>query len=123
MNSTNNWLNALPQDKQEKVFGAMRHIGEVCYPAESNSLPGDVLAVGGGGFDKALPCEVLSFFLRCLREGNSPVDAAEASKDYSRQLIQSHNAQRPNDLNWGRWQGAGDAKVDWALRIVLNASN
>ena len=51
-----------------------------------------------------------------IRKGTPPSEAAESAKKEAKLWIEKHNARRPKDINWKRWDGAVDSVIDNALR-------
>lgn len=56
--------------------------------------------------------------LDALRKGKSIDEAGAYAKEEARKIIKKHNAQRPKDVTWQRWDGAADAKIDATLAVL-----
>ena len=117
------WLDTLGA-KKEDVFAAMRSIRKFAdmYARRANDRTAPGGQVGGAAaFDEFLKAEALSEILRGVSRGMTPEAAAEAAKGYAKEMVHKHNA-RSKDVSWKRWPGGADDKVDWAMRMLTNAS-
>lgn len=82
---------------------------------------GQGLAVGAEYIGYRWNADAIRDFRNRLRKGENPQEASEAVKKTAREGIKQHNARRPKDVNWARWDGAVDSAIESALRIVLRA--
>lgn len=113
---TNPW-----HGNREAVFVLMREIdaeAEV-FDRRRRALepePGR-LPVGGAHYDELLKCEALCDFLRAMRHGADPQEAAAEALERSRQLVRSWNA-NPRCVTIGgvftvhRWEDTCGAMLD-----------
>jgi len=81
---------------------------------------GSGIAVGAANIEYRWKADALRDFRKRVNAGESPESAAEAVKKTARTWIEKHNARRPKDINWKRWEGSADAAIDSAVRTVLN---
>lgn len=56
-----------------------------------------------------------------IRKGEDPAEAAEIVKKEAHIWIKRHNARRPQDTGWRRWEGSADDAIDGVLRAVSQA--
>lgn len=119
------WFETLPEKFKTALFETMRQIDEEadCARAEFDRLRpqhGEI-AVGAGHFDHWITAEGRLSFLRFLREGNDPDEAARLAKEHCSQCVTIHNSKRPKDVNWQRWEGTQDSRIDTLVMRVHQA--
>jgi len=124
-NSENNWIESLNEEQRERVFSAMRRIGEIAGDIgvimKRYAIAGDMIPVGSCDFDEKLKYYVLNHFLRCLGQGHDPQASLQDSWMQSRKHIADHNRRRINEMEWKRWQAHGDGWLESAFRLILDA--
>lgn len=79
------------------------------------------LAVGAGNIDSLWKGEGQRRITRLVQQGYTIDEAVEVAKKEAREAIERHNKRRPNDINWGRWEGSADTAIDTAASILRNA--
>lgn len=126
MNATETkWLQSLESDIRERVFAAMRAIGNRTEDASKHERvlrpPHGTVGVGAADFDEFIKAEGPMVFLRGLRTGARPEDAETEAKDWAREAISAHNQKRPKDINWARADITGDGPIERARRDVERA--
>ncbi len=114
------WLDTLDEPTRETTFEAMRKLqGEVDKyheDARKSEGPSGTIAVGSAAFDPFLRADSIATVLREVNRGKTPEEAGEIAKADARKAIEKHNAKRPKDINWARWEGSADATIDVAVR-------
>lgn len=122
-----NWIESLYPLEQERVFAAMRGIGErseqVFIAMRKLGAPAGTIPVGAAAFDEFLKGEGPAVFLRALRNGATPSEAEGKAKEWAREAIHTHNAKRPTQIDWGRDEISGDGPIEWALRDIERQFN
>lgn len=117
-----NWIESLYPQERERVFEAMRRIGErveVSFIAMRKlGAPAGTIPVGAAAFDEFLSGEGPAVFLRALRNGEAPEDAEIQAKEWARGAIKIHNAKRPTQFDWARDEIAGDGPIERARRDI-----
>jgi hypothetical protein len=81
------------------------------------------IAVGAENANYRWGADAVREFRTRVRQGMDPEKAAEEVKALARTWIEKHNARRPKDINWKRWEGAADSFIDTAWRIVAQAES
>lgn len=118
-----NWYKNLPDVDRENLFAWMRGTDERAMADEARSraleAPYGTIAVGAGAFDPWLKGETAQEYLRELRRGSNPSGALTAALAYARECVAKHNAKRPRDANWARWEGTADAGLEGLHRSLL----
>ncbi len=119
------WLYKLAPEENDAVLASMRKLRSEADAnlEESNKVApkhGET-AVGSAAFDPFLKSEATADFLRGLSRGQTPAEAAEYAKAEARKTIANHNAKRPKDVNWARWEGSADSHIDTITREVEGA--
>ena len=122
------WHKSIDEITREKLFAWMREKDREYQAALERSYalqaPHGMLAVGSAAFDPFLMSEAIRLFLAALNKGADPAEAAEQAKSGAREAIRLHNANRPKDLNWQRWEGAADGRIEslhYSLKVALKA--
>ena len=119
------WLGALDNKQRESVFAEMRRLGNMSdhYAQEARRLSprGGTISVGAADFDAFIKGEAIQEFLRHVRRGVEPTEAADKAKKYVRESVAKHNSKR-KDSTWQRWEGTGDTMIEDAMRALLNAA-
>lgn len=77
---------------------------------------GNGLAVGSAGIDERMKADALRSIVRRVRKGEWIEGLESAVKAECRQWIERHNARRPKDVNWARWDGCCDSTIETAMR-------
>lgn len=120
-----NWLNSLSNDHRELVFAEMRRIREriSSFEREAKRLqpPYGTIGVGAADFDPRVRADSLSTLLREIGRGKTPDEAMELAKQDARVAVSKHNAKRPNQIDWGRWEGTADSVIEHAWRNLRTA--
>lgn len=110
------WLASLADDARELAFALMREVGEEAdrhmKAAQRADGDGVLLPVGAGHFDDLLAWCVRWGFLSALRRGCTPAESCAAAKLEARTCVARHNARRPREVTWQRWEGAGDTEAE-----------
>lgn len=127
-----NYLQSLHSDDRERVFQAMRSIGERAevFRSRYRSLcPGPLkIPVGATHYDELFRMESLDHFLRKLRAGYTPKESHRLTTITVNEFIDRWNKSghggcafinKPSELD--RWPGMCDALLDWALALILEA--
>lgn len=97
------WLNDMPEAERQRVYAGMRAIDKQMdryYNAPSQG--GQGIAVGAQAFDDIMAAEVRREFLKALRAGQTPEEAANTVKELNHKFVRKHNERRPTDINWKR---------------------
>lgn len=84
--------------------------------------PHGTIAVGGADFDEFVRGEALATLLGALSDGYYPSLAAVAAKMFARDAVRLHNAKRPRDVNWQRYDGTADLLIEHAIAAIVRAS-
>jgi len=108
------WYKTLPDAERESVFAKMRKIDEEAqsYRNAGNRLSpkyGEI-AVGGAHFDELMKAEGRESFLRHLRNGKTPWEAAQAAKEDAKAMVQKFNTGR--EYQTRRYEGTADSWLD-----------
>ena len=118
------WYEQLPEQTKQALFAYMRgtrdRIENLNKQMRSLHAPQGQLEVGPAAFDPFLQGEAYATVLAGIGRGLSPDESGAVAKVWARAAIKSHNAKRPKDYNWARWEGAGDNYID-TLVADLNA--
>ena len=117
------YYETLSDAARDRLFAWMRQQDERAqhHDAAARRLspgPGEI-AVGPGAFDSQLRAVALRGFLMELRRGADPAAALETARKHCRDAICAHNAKRPRDLGWRRWEGAGEDLCLCAYRSLV----
>lgn len=104
------------------VFAVMREIGADAERRLQNSRGltprGGMVAVGGAHMDDFFSGNALSEFLRALRSGVLPDDAAVIAKTAGQDSVHTWNKSRGNDYTVHRWEHTADEAVDSAAARI-----
>lgn len=65
--------------------------------------------------------DAMRLTIALIRDGVTPSEAVKRAKEEARRWIKKHNARRPRDINWQRWEGSADEHIDGVHRAVHNA--
>jgi len=118
------YYKALNKESREKLFSWMRktHIIAQAYDKQARSLeaPQGYIAVGAGAFDQFIRAATSQEYLSVLRRGGTPDEAWKSSKKLACLCVEKHNAKRPKDVNWQRWEGTADAFIDDLHRSLIS---
>ncbi len=118
------YYETLTEDKREKLFAEMRRINEKAdrFNTQHKRLSPDYgkIPVGGAHMEPFFQYEAASNFLRCLRNGSTPFQAAEFAKYEAAKAIKKWNSSR-KDYQIHRWPQAMDFVIDGYLRSVLES--
>jgi hypothetical protein len=79
---------------------------------------GEGVAVGAGNIAERWRADGLRSMSRRIQQGATVEEAANATKAEMKNWVNTHNARRPNDTNWQRWEGAGSDAITEAQRIL-----
>ncbi len=79
---------------------------------------GSGLAVGAEFINDRWKADSMRGMLRDVQSGMSIDEAEQKWKGEARKWIATHNARRPKDTNWARWDGAADSTLETAARIA-----
>ena len=119
------WMGQLSKEKQEKLFVWMRAQWDKAAAherrAQSLSPRGGAIAVGAAHWDAWIQGEAIHEFLRRLREGDTPKQALKNAKEWAHGAVAAHNAKRPKDVNWKRWEGTADGGLETLHRSLNTA--
>jgi hypothetical protein len=92
------------------VFTVMRTMrDEQTQLYEKGRIPYEQIAVGGACADDIFRAEVGRMFLAALNKGVAPSEASADAFEKSKVLVREHNARRPKDFCWQRWEGSGES--------------
>jgi hypothetical protein len=86
-------------------------------------IGGNGTPVGCADFDGAVKAWALIRMRDALMEGNTLPGALLVALRESRNVIMKHNAQRPDELSWQRWDGMCEATLWDAYRAIKRAMN
>lgn len=119
------WYATLTPETREKLFAEMRSIDKDAqsYMQKGRDLSprGGAIAVGGAHFEQTLKGEVISSYLRALRNGAEPKDAlAKAETDRS-SYVKTWNTQHSKDYVLQRADTAEQSLLEGIHRRVLAA--
>lgn len=90
--------------------------------AQSDEGGNGGLAVGCENINYRWKTDAMRAVMARIREGEDPIKATEAVKVEAHIWIKRHNARRPKDTGWRRWEGSADDSIDGVLQAVLQAS-
>lgn len=119
------WYNDIGPEKREKLFAAMRALDSEAQrqyeKAKKLTPPSGTIGVGGADFEELLKAEVISSYLRPLRNGKTPAEAlANAEKDRT-EFVKKFNQKRGKDYVVHRSETAEQSLIDRIHRTILNA--
>lgn len=122
---TAKWFDTLSHEKRDRLFAWMRSTEERALSwgkqALEHSPRSGEIAVGAAFFDYFLRSEGMEQFLSGLRRGYTPEQALERAKQWSEDAVNAHNAKRPKDVCWRRWEKSGQANLDSLHTSCLRA--
>ena len=115
------WIASLAPDDRERVFALMRNIdasADDWYRDHRRLTPnnGDI-PVGSGHIHPLIKSESLKEFLRGLRNGSTPWDAKEQSKEMARLIVRNWNAKREWQVRI--WEETGDDYIAYMTTDVI----
>lgn len=121
------YYETLNERKREALFAWMRMTDTIAreYETKARSLeaPYGTVPVGAGAFDAWIRGSTAQEYLSVLRRGGTPDDAWKAAKQYAHLCVGKHNAKRPKDVNWQRWEGTAGAFIDDLHRSLISKVN
>jgi len=79
---------------------------------------GKGIPVGAEGVQYRWASDAMIIMQKAVEAGKTIDEAATEAKATARGWIEKHNARRPKDINWKRWEGAADTYIDDAVREV-----
>lgn len=79
---------------------------------------GSGLAVGAEFINDRWKADAMRGMLRDVQGGMSIHEAESKWKEQARKWIAAHNARRPKDVNWARFEGAADSALETASRML-----
>lgn len=119
------WYLSLTSAQREALFEWMRRTADRALKdaehARSLEAPLGEIAVGAGAFDPFLRAEGAQEYLSALRRGRDPDEALEEAKQWGSSAVAVHNAKRPKDATWQRWEGSGSDALEGLRRSLLRA--
>lgn len=120
------WIDGLSESERQSVFAEMRDINkkiEAYYQEARNLTPrGGALGVGAADFDAMMKAEARADVLRAVNQGKTPQEAEAIAKQAAREYVAKHNAKRPKDFNWQRWEGTADSTIESTARQLAQAA-
>jgi len=126
MNTNENWLQLLSEEKRIKVFQVMIDLGQKCFfyikKEKELSSPHGTLPVGNASFEWFLKQEVTRDFLQNIRNGLSPSMAEIKTKMYSREIISKNNEKWKKEMSAIRWEGSGDSIIECSCSVIRKAA-
>ena len=111
----------MPLPLTEPVKAHMRQLFAMAERYWSDASPGRGYAVGRMCERAAQRAEVCDEFIRQLRKGAHPDDAANNTKEHIRGIVARHNARRLGDVNWQVADTELDSFVDTIRLAALRA--
>jgi len=87
------------------------------FEAQAQQLEGGRgTAVGAAEINDRIKADALRSFSRKVQGGMDPAEAATMVKAEARGWVAKHNARRPKDVNWKRFEGIADYVIDDAVK-------
>lgn len=114
----------LSEDKRESLFAEMRRIDSRAqsYIKQGNQTrSGCTVEIGGGLFEYRLKGEVISAFLRGLRNGHRPIEAFHLAEIERTKIVKNWNIRRGNDYVTHRSEQAEQSLLEDCYRAILGA--
>lgn len=98
------------------IFKRSERLYEESRPVDSR------MPIGAAGEEAAQKGEALAAFLRHIRAGHTPNDAAIKAKADMVAIVEAHNRRRPCDVNWRRHVNAYDGLINDAAYQLIKAT-
>ena len=76
------------------------------------------LPVGSGNVEYRIRSLAVKELLNVFLDKNDLDLAVSKAKIHARELVARHNARRPKDMNWQRWEGTADHDISRAQRML-----
>jgi hypothetical protein len=84
--------------------------------ADKDITPGNMIPVGAENIGYRWKADAITSMLRHVEQGKTPEEAAGLARAEAREWIAKHNARRPKDTSWQRWEGSADDAIDMVSR-------
>lgn len=119
------WFMTLSVADRESLFTTMRELGAQAdsyfLRAQQLAPPAGAIAVGGGYFDEVLKAEIISSYLRALRQGETPQRALDITEKDRTKYVRAWNRSRGGDYVIHRADTAEQTFIEDIHRRVLGS--
>jgi len=82
---------------------------------------GTGLAVGCEGIEYRWKADLIRMVVSKILEGGDLAEIEKEAKETALDWVAKHNARRPKDMNWQRWEGSAFSAIESVCRDVHQA--